>query len=88
MLDEFSWNYCVYQRCIAPVLHLRYQVPAAGTAALHAKAGWEDAKHIYGRVIRNQDVSEEKLNKLLQQVKINVGLTLSTENSMVNQESD
>ena len=48
------------------------QIPCAtaDTAALHAiKVGWEDAQHVYGRVLRNQDEMEEKLNNLLKQIK-------------------
>ena len=46
----------------APALHLRYNVPAAGTAAIHAiKVGWSDAKHVYGRLLREQKALEKKI---------------------------
>ena len=63
------WTHCVNARwmeCIAPALHLRYNVPAAGTAAIRAtKVGWSDAKHVYGRLLREQKALEEKLELLL-----------------------
>lgn len=64
VLDGY-WSLCVNESRIAPPLQLRYNVPAAGTAAVFALVvGWQDAKNVYGILLNNSDEAYQRLQAL------------------------
>lgn len=55
VLDGY-WSLCVAESRIAPPLQLRYNVPAADTAAVFTLVvGWHDASNVYGRLLHDPD---------------------------------
>lgn len=51
VLDGY-WTLCTHEGRISPPLQLRYNVPAAGTAAVFALVvGWQDAKNVTRRCV-------------------------------------
>lgn len=60
ILDAY-WSSMVAKARVAPPLILRYDVPAAGTAAIFALlVGWQDAKHVYGALLQeHHDIADE-----------------------------
>lgn len=64
VLDTY-WSKRVRQSRVSAALVVRHTVAGAGTAAIFAiKAAWEDAKHVYGGLLRNCDELEAQLNEV------------------------
>lgn len=64
VLDGY-WTMSTLESRISPPLQLRYNVPAAGTAAVFALlVGWQDVSSVYGKLLSNSEDAYQQLSDL------------------------